>query len=135
MGERAQSLEGLTLVVDFSMSSAIAVAAMRSVAVGVSDFSSSGPSRFRIATSASADSDTPQRKANALKRIFSTAEGRAVMDGVTPWQPVWPRLTRDDLLHNADTSLSCHKINFNSDKGGAHRRHYRRRSIEKCEGL
>jgi hypothetical protein len=28
MGERAQSLEGLTLVVDFSMSSAIAVAAM-----------------------------------------------------------------------------------------------------------
>jgi hypothetical protein len=62
------------------------VAAIRSIAVGVSDFSPSGPRKFRIATSARADSDTPERKANALKRIFSTTEGRAVMQ--------W----RDDLV-------------------------------------
>jgi hypothetical protein len=56
------------------------------------------------------------------------------MDGVTPWEPVWPRLTRDNLLHNADISLSCHKINSNSDKDGAHRGLYRRVSIETCKG-
>jgi hypothetical protein len=41
----------------------------------------SGSRRLRIATSASADSDIPARMASALKRAFSAAVGRAVMDG------------------------------------------------------
>jgi len=57
------------------------VAARRSIEVAdVSDVLASGPKSLLIATSARADSDIPERRANALKRIFST-EGRAVMHG------------------------------------------------------
>jgi hypothetical protein len=57
------------------------------------------------------------------------------MDGSGLWQSAWRRMTRDDLLQNADISLSCHKIKFYSEEGGAHRGLYRRGSIGKCEGL
>jgi hypothetical protein len=50
------------------------------------------PSGFimdRMAMSASADSDMPARSANQAKRAFSSAEGRAVIEGarlgVAPW--------------------------------------------------
>ena len=41
----------------------------------------SGSSKLLIAMSARADSEMPARTASALKRAFSAAEGRAVMDG------------------------------------------------------
>jgi hypothetical protein len=71
-------------------------------------------STARIAVNASVASDTPQCAASSAKRRFSSGVGRAVIDGVR--DVVVLLLTRAPLVQqNADTSLSCHHNNTNSE--------------------
>jgi hypothetical protein len=63
--------------------------------------------------SASADSDIPARIASALKRAFSTAEGRAVMDGNDALAVRSIMAEMWQSAANADTPLSCNeRLNF-----------------------
>src|SRR6185437_14072055 len=54
--------------------------------------------RARMAIRARADSDIPERIAKSLKRAFSAAEGRAVMDGNDGWAVRSLMLECSDLL-------------------------------------
>lgn len=73
--------------------------------------------RERIAISASVDSETRSLVASSANRRLSSAEGRAVMEGLRDVEMV--SFTRRILLvlQNADISLSCHQNNTDSDMG------------------
>jgi len=77
----------------------------------------------------------PERKANALKRIFSSTDGRAVMQRGNVFTAGSAVDDTGRCAAIADTALSCHQTNSNSDNGGSHRgKHYKRRSIEDAKG-
>src|SRR5215472_77553 len=78
-------------------------------------------STARIAVNANVDSETPQRAASSANLRFSSGVGRAVIDGVREVGGLL--LTRAPLAQqNADTSLSCHRTNTNSNEADSYTR-------------
>lgn len=73
-------------------------------------------SKARIAISANADSETPLLAANFANRSFSTRVGRAVMDGMRAVGLLLFTRHVPLVQQNADTSLSCHQNNTDSEE-------------------